>query len=409
MGLFGFNAEKKLKKGSDFLEKGIYYEARRTFEEIIVRDGVDPWIVEQAKAGWRRARESLMENQVAEARRLVQAGEIDEAAECCRAAVEQAGSDIDAGEAAKLLAELEQGLGAAQKILEGIDDLPDRPAEPNVEGEVEEEIVAGPEALFEVLLQPLPKEQAEAFRSFGQPFRDGYLHLQEGRPKEALACFDAIPEEIARDPLARLERAQALMVDERDEDALGELENLDLPVGLQRRRQEMRVVLLHRTDRGEDAEQEARAVWDGAREDPEAITLYADILLRNEKPREVLELIEPLRTPNLDPEIGRLLVGAQIGAGQVQEARDLLEETVEQFFQTPGGLHSRFPLWAARELFALYVGVNEEPKRVRSLVQHLIHHDPGSANIYKGTLAKYAEDREKGRSDAAPSPPPTES
>ena len=128
----------------------------------------------------------------------------------------------------------------------------------------------------------------------------------------------------------------------------------------------------------------------------EAAALYADTLLRNKKPQEALDVIEPFHTPRPDPEVDSLVVRAYLGTGKAQEARDLLEATVEGFFQNPGGLHARFPLWAARELLGLYVGIGEEPKRVRSLVQHLISQDPESADRYKGILAAYAEKREKG-------------
>lgn len=394
MGLFGFNAEKKLKKGNDYLAKGIYYDAKIAFEEIITRDNVQASIVGRAREGWRQARRALMEEQTAEAKRFVQAGEAEQALECCRAAVEQAGSDIDAGEARELLDRLQEGETAAAKLLDGLDEIPTANL-PVEEVEDDEAIAAGPEAIFDVLLQALPSQQAEAYHWFGSEFRDGYLHLQEGRAKEALEAFERVPKEVEEHAFFRLEKAQALLHERRPEEALGLLDAIELPEEMGARRAEMRIILLQELGRGDEAVQQAREHYEAARDAQDVAVLYAEVLLENGHAQEALDALEPFRAGQQSPEVGTVIARSYMATGKVQEARDLLEGTVEGFFQSAGGLHARFPIWAARELLYFYIGVGEDPERVRSLVQHLISHDPPSAERYKQALKGYVEQRKE--------------
>ncbi|MBD3162882.1 MAG: hypothetical protein GF346_10765 [Candidatus Eisenbacteria bacterium] len=395
MGLFGFNAEKKLKKGQQFLAGGLAYEARMAFEEILLRDKMEEPILAEARKGWVEARTLLMREQIAEATELLRAGDRAGARESCRAAIEQAGTDLDAAEARKMLAELEKGESAAAKMLEGLDEIPDATRVVAEQADDEDAVASGPEALFDVLLQPLPEEHAEAYRGFGPEFRDAFLLLQDGEAEQALEAFGRIPEETAAHPYVQLERAQALMVARQNEEALERLTGLDLPPDLERRAREMRIVLLQRLERGEEAEKEARALFEAAPEDLEAKLFYAEVLLDNDKGQEGLDLVLPLRGGQSVPEIDRLVVRGYVQTDRIDDARELLETTVEGFFQSPGGLHARFPVWAARDLLNVYITIGEEPKRVRALVQHLIGHDPPNAERYKEALASYVEAREK--------------
>jgi tetratricopeptide (TPR) repeat protein len=392
LGLFGFNAEKKLKKADDYLAREIYYEAKLAYEEIIMRDGVEASIIERAREGWRQARQALMEEQTAEAKRLVRAGEPDQAVESCRAALEQAGNDLDASEARELLEKLGQGGTAAEKLLQGLDEIPSSGDAAPAPVDEEDAVASGPEALFEVLLQSLPAVQAEAYDSFGPEFRAGFLELQEGRAKEALAAFSRVPEEVGASPFFRLEKAQALMQDEQSEDALQLLEGLELPEEVERRRLEMNAVLFQRLQRGEEALQAALRLWEAHPEDPDVAVLYAEVLSDQNRPQEALDILMPFHEEQSSPEIASLVARCYVATDRAQEARDLLEGTVEAFFQNPAAMNGRFPLWAARELLRFYVGVKEDPGRVRSLVQHLIRHDPASAESYKLALKRYADE-----------------
>lgn len=397
MGLFGFNAEKKLKKANEYLAKGIYYDARIAFEEILVRDNVQASITGQAREGWRMARRAMMEQQTSEAKRLVQAGEPAQALECCLAAVEQAGEDLDAGEAKQLLERLQEGETGAAKLLAGLDDIPALDDLPVEEGNEEQAMAVGPDAIFDVLMESLTAEQAETYRGFGPDFRKGFLELQEGNAEAALDAFARVSKEAQEHPFFRLEKAQALRYARKSADALVQLDGLELPDELNRKRLELKVVLLQDLERGEEAVKEARGIWEADKEDHEAAVLYAETLLENDHAQEALDVIMPFHKGRPVPEIDTIVVRCYGRTGKIQEARDLLEGTVEGFFQSPGGLHARFPVWAARELLQLYVSVGEDPERVRSLVQHMISHDAPSAEQYKQVLAKYVELREKGK------------
>ncbi len=340
----------------------------------------------------------MMSGQIDEARRLFAAGEKGQALECCRAAIDLAGDDLDAGEAKELLAriETEQGKGTP-RILAGLDALPPVEEAPAEEIPQEEFFGDRPDEIFEVHLETLPPDVAEIYRGMGAEFRDGFLSIQEGRPKEAIDRFASAPESAAAHPVFRLEKAQALLLDGQNEAALAEIEWIALPEELARRRTEMRVILLERLDRKDEAEDEARRLWEG-QQDVEAAVLYAELLIDHGHHPRAVEILKPHVHPaRPQPDIDGLAARAYAGAGEIGEARNLLERAVESFFQGPVGMRDapRFPVWAARELLGLYTAVGEPPDNVRSLVQHLIRHDPSSADHYKEALARYAEERER--------------
>jgi hypothetical protein len=227
LGLFGFNAEKKLKKANEHLAKGNYYDARMAFEEILMRDGVPSSFLDRARTGWRQARQALMEGQLEEAKRLIRAGETAAARESCIASLEQAGDDLDASEAKEILDRIDAGQTEAVRLLDGLDESAAAEQLPAEEAETEEEASAdGSDELFDVLLQSLSEEQAEAYRSFGNEFQTGYLLLQEGKAKQALEHFSTVPEHITSNPYFRLENGQALMFERRYDEAFNTLERL---------------------------------------------------------------------------------------------------------------------------------------------------------------------------------------
>jgi predicted Zn-dependent protease len=394
VGLFGFNAEKKLKKAEEYLAREIYYEARLAFEEIIIRKDVNPTLASRAREGWRRSRKALMEAQIEEAKRMIRAGEPAAARDSCLAAIEQAAEDLDAGEAKTLLERLDEGQTEAARLLAGLDEVPlAHQLPPEEAADSEAGTTEGAEAMFEVLLQPLPEEQAQLYRDFGPEFRDGYLLLQEGRAAEALGKFAEIPEEVASNPFFRLEKGQALMHVKKYQEALESLEGIELAPEAERRRSEIRTVLLHELGRKEEAVDAARRMWESDREDRDAAILYAEMLLEAERAEEAEKVIDPFHSPAPEPEVDGMLVRTYLALGKAQEARDLLEGTVEGFFQNPAAFRRGFPIWAGRDLLGFYISVREDPKRVRSLVQHLIGHDPGSAERYKALLSDYVKSR----------------
>lgn len=391
MGLFGFNAEKKLAKGQEQLAKGLRYEARLTFEEILLRENVEQGILGQAKDGWRKSRMGLIAIQTAEAEHLLAEGDIRGAVDSWQAIVELAAEDLDAGTAREMLSRYAGGPTPGAKLLEGIDAVAPVSNLP-LEEEEGEYFGDDPEEIFEVYLQTLPDGQAKAYRALGASFRDGYLLVQEGKAIEALERFATVDEAGRQNPYFHLESAQAHLLANQNEEALSEIDGIEPSPEIRRRVAETRAVLLERLGRGEEAEVEAERVWTEG-QDGDAAILFGEILLDHGKFERVLEIVKPFVHPaRPQPDVDRLAARAHAGLGQIGEMRNLLERAVESFFQGQGGHRDApsFPVWAARDLLDLYVAVKEPPEKVRSLVQHLIRHDTANAEGYKSTLAAYA-------------------
>jgi hypothetical protein len=347
----------------------------------------------------------MIDMQTEEAERHLRGGDIPAAIGCWQAVVELGGDDIDATAAREMLARHAGASTDHEKLLAGLDAIAPVEEIPQEEGEAGEEYYGDdPGEIFEVYLQTLPEKQAEAYRTLGEPFRDGFLLIQEGKAREALERFAAAGEAQEVQPYFRLERAQALLLDEQSVEALRDLDAMEIPEEVRRRVAEMRTILLERLGRHEDAEAEAARIWEQDK-DADAAILYGELLVDHSRFDRALEIVKPFVHPGRpQPDVDRLAARAYAGTGKTREARDLLERAVESYFQGPVGMRDapQFPLWAVRELLALYVAQKEEPEKVRSLVQHLIRHDPASAESYKGILAEYARDRrDEGTAGAA--------
>jgi tetratricopeptide (TPR) repeat protein len=402
VGLFGgFHAEKKLAKANEHLGRGSYYEARAAFEEILGREGIDASIRTQAKDGWRRARRGLIAIQEEEAERLLGVGERAGAVDCLKTILELAEDDLEVPDIRRRLEELDPASAprsAAEKILAGLDEAADVEIIPPEEGEAVADFGQTPEDLFEIYMNALSGKVAERYRAQGIPFRRAFLLLQEGNISGALASFDEIPADAAADPIVRLERANALMLDGKVEEALALLGGLALPEELDYRRGMMAASLLDQAGRGEAALAEARRLHENHPTDAEAASLYAEILIHQGGADEALAIAKGLiMSGDPSPELVNLAARAYIAAGKIEEGRDILEQSLEGFFQGPGwrGQAPRFPLGAARELFNLYIAMDEGPEMVRAMAQHLITYDPDNAERYKETLRVYADERAK--------------
>jgi tetratricopeptide (TPR) repeat protein len=402
VGLFGgFHAEKKLAKGNEHLERGSFYEARSQFEEILAREGVDPTIRSQAKAGWRRARLGLIAGQQEEAERHIAAGEREAAADCLRTVLEIAQDDIEVPESRRRLEEIDPSSvkrSAAERILAGIDEESRVEEIAPEEGDAVADFGQSPDDLFEVYMNAFSEEVAERYRAQGPLFRDAYLHLQDGDFEGAIANFEKLPATQAADPIVRLERSQALLFDGKMEEALALIEGLTLPAELEHRRATMAASLLDQVGRTDEAFAEAERLFESHPTDVEAASIYADLLTQRGRATEALAIVKGLiMSGDPSPELVNLAARAYVAAGKVEEGRDLLEQSLEIFFQGPGwrGQAPRFPLGAARELFNLYIALGEEPELVRAMAQHLIAYDPDHADRYKDALRRYAEAREQ--------------
>jgi tetratricopeptide (TPR) repeat protein len=405
VGLFGgFNAEKKLDKAGAQLQQGAFYEARAIFEEILGRQEVDPAIREQAKNGWRKARRGLIDGQREEAELRLQAGERDEALECLRTIMEIAGDDIDVSEIRAKLERIDPTLtpsNPTERILSHLDDSVAQDELPPEEGEAVAGFGQSPDDLFEVYLNAVPEPVADLYRAQGEAFRDVYLTLQDGDIEGALEGFAKLPSEQAADPIVRLEWGQALLLDGKHEEALGMLLDLPLPDALEHRRRLMAAQLLEQVGRKEEAFEGAQSLYRDFPADTEAAALYAEILILRERAEEALKIVKNLiEAGDPSPDLVNLAARAYIAAGKVEEGRDLLEQSLENFFQGPGwrGQTPRFPLGAARELLGLYIALDEEPEIVRAMAQHLVTYDPDRADQYREALRRYAEERERKQS-----------
>jgi predicted Zn-dependent protease len=402
VGLFGgFNAEKKLAKASQHLDQGSFYEARLGFEEILGREGIEDAIRAQAKEGWRRARRGLIAGQEEEAARLLANGEREAAAEALRTILEIAGDDIEVPDVRRRLLELDPASAprsAAEKILAGLDEAAPQEAIPPEEGEAVADFGESPDDLFEVYLNAYSEQVAERYRAQGPLFRDAFLALQGGDVTGALAAFEGLPADRAADPIVRIERAHALMLQGKAEEALALLEGLSEQNELEYRRGMMAATLLDQVGRAEEALSESERLYGAHPTDVEAASLHAEILIHHGRADEALAIVKRLiMAGDPSPELVNLAARAYIAAGKIVEGRDLLEQSLEAFFQGPGwrGQTPRFPLSAARELFHLYIAVDENPELVRAMAQHLITYDPDHAERYKDALRLYAEEREK--------------
>lgn len=398
MGLFGFNAEKKLAKAQEHLARGDNYEARRGFEEILLRQGVPESLRSVAKDGWMRARRGMMEVQLRDAESYEQQGELESAAESLRTAIEIAEDDLDTGNARENLRKIERLIetgvkpGARARVAP-VAVHPAASAVVETSGQEEPYLRDDPEQFFEVYLQTLHEEDAEAYRGLGDGFREAYLALQEGRAEEAMELFDELPPGVRHAPACRLERAQTLLLLRKNEEAYDELHGLEMP-HTGRRVAEMRTVLLARMERNEEALTLAKGVWENAK-DMDAAILYGEQLLVTGQYEETRALLKPfvdVSRPNA--EVDTLLSRAYVGAGSLDDARELLERALEAHFQGVGAAGrdaNAFPVWAAKELLPLYVKIGESSETIRQTIQHLILHDPEGAEEYRAFYAAHAE------------------
>ncbi len=386
----------------------------------------------------------MRDEMLVEVRRLLSAGDYEAAEEGCATALELAGEDLDATDARALQAQVKAAARAAKSggalafeaarpapagdsraersartggagrgsatagaaedaSADSTERAPEDAAGEDAAGESAtdgeppydgEALEGTPEEVFEALLQALPEEQAEAYRGFGPAFLRGYLLVQEGRGEEAIAAYGEAPGETRAHPLFRLETAQALLIAGRDEEALSEIEGLEFPKAIDRQRGILLMGLYDRVGRREEAEVEARKIWEEMSKDQVGSILYCEILLEHEKYTEALEVIDPHVDENrVQPDVDVLAARAHGGLGEIDEARGLLERIVESYFQgpVPGARRQAFPIAAARELLLLYIAVGEDPKRVRAIAQHLAREDPGSAATYRERVEEYEQ------------------
>jgi tetratricopeptide (TPR) repeat protein len=414
MGPWLFNSEKKLKRADADLSDGLFYDAMRAYKDILKKEKNNAWVRAQAEAGLVKARQGLVGLQTEEAKRLLKDGDRMEALECCRNAIELAGSDLRATEAKSILSTiLPESSETADEALEEMVDLEAPTEDEDGAGATPPEI--GKEDLFQLYLNSLPDEWAETLAGFGPAFRDGYLLVQQGRAEEGLERLAEAPDQVH--PLFRFHKAQALFTCGRDKEALEALADLDLPDDLMRIRAELRTVLFWRLGEGEKSEKEARWLHEAAPDDMSAAHLYAQVLASNQKYGEALGLLKPWIHPaQIIPALDQMVIQLCLKLDEIDDATVLLERAVTKYFHdslSSGcgsqvgrsfGLGARafpsvekvepvepYPLWAARKLLDLYIEHGEAPEKVEDLVETLIMYDPESELEYRERLNAYLD------------------
>ncbi|MBK8229814.1 MAG: hypothetical protein IPK72_04325 [Candidatus Eisenbacteria bacterium] len=417
MGLFGTSPEKKLEKAREHSRRGEDYEARLLFADVLSkRDRLHPTTREAAEAGLLEVRLRMIAARLDEAERYRLVGDLETARDRCHTALDLAGEDLDTSEIEERLRQIDspkRPLPPTARVEDGVqtdlltppEDAPDnlggllellkpKPAPPRTDAELQGD---DPDGLFELHIQTLGDGLAARYRGFGLDFRNGYLALVQNAPDRALAWFERLAPEIAGDRWVGLERAHALLLAERCDDALALLAELDPgdepadAVYLSRHRF-LRVEALRTAHRYDEAVAAARALVatpDVA--DPAADSILAWTLIEAGRHQEAYEmLVAYLRAGSIQEEI--LVPAAQAAAllDRRREAILLLEGLLQSRFQRSleRQIEVDFPIEAGRRLLQFYLEDRRPSDQVRNLCQHLLDHDHEQGEIYRELLLK---------------------
>jgi len=412
--LFGPSPTKRLERAEAALARGEVFEAFRDFTELMSRlDRLSDGDASRARAGHRRAREKLIAARMAEAERMLAAGETDAAEDNCQTALDLAGDDLDTTEILHFQHRLSTPPRPVARTShweeETVRDLPTArppaPAEHPLEAPSSE---LDPEWI-EAHLGSLGEATATHYRSLGPDFLAAYLALAEGDGERAVAHFEALPPELARDPAVMVESAHALLLTGRPQEAIDRLDQLEGRVAPEERGKSTdsfssRIRFLRiEAYRAMGPSHASRAVA-AAREfvaqlaepSPAADALLAWALLEAGDAEEAYTVARPwLRAGT---QIEEILVPAAHAAGVLgrpDEARELLENLLKTRFHRSLQREEpvEFPIEAGRKLLALYLedkeaGQAPDPAAIRTLVLHLLDHDPERAEAYHELLVK---------------------
>jgi len=412
MGLFGTSPQKKLARARALLAQGDFYPAWQLFRELQGLSGrLSPEEISEARQGSVTCRRAMIDRRLQEAEALRSAGDLAGARDRCQTAFDLAGQDIALEAIEEVLQRINaprRPVAAAPQLRDAleVDILPppdetvtpspsplDRSPEPEPARSDEEIFGPDPESRFSEMLLAVEEPTAEFYRGLGADFRLGYVALNQGEGRRALDFFDRLDWSTLRDPRARLERAHALLLAERAEESLRELDALassDLPAGEENRRRYLRVEALRALTRFEEAVAAARALAEEAGE-PTPVTeaLLAWTLLEAGRPQEAFDRLTPLMgTEDTPEEIVAVAAQAAGAAGLVEDEAGLLRRLIDMRMQRSitREVELEFPVESGRRLLEIYLDSGADPDDVRSLVLHLIDHDPERAEAYRSIL-----------------------
>jgi hypothetical protein len=408
MGLFGSSPQKKLAKAQGFLAGGDHYEALRLFEDLLAGRSLSGGEESMAREGAKTCRRRMIERRLEEAELLRQAGDLESARDRCRTALDLAGEDLDRDEIEETMRRIDaprRPLPRSGQIEDAVttDVLPepDRTVEPvpspvdHVKEEPpepsdEELFGEDPMILFEIYAQTLPPQTSETYRALGRPFILGYVALTQGAPKRALELFGELDWTGTHDPHALLEKAQALLLAHRAEEALVVCDEAKSPEPIDARRRYLRVEALRALNRYDEAVEEAFAmVEEQAGGEFPTESLLAWTLIEAGRAEEAYERMRERIRPDHAPDEYLVPAAAAAGAlGLVEEEIGFLETLIQKrmFYSASMQEEIEFPVEAGRRLLDLYKESGRDAEAIRGLALHLIDHDPERAEIYRELL-----------------------
>ena len=393
MGWFGFNAEKKLAQAKKHAEQGKHYEALRAFEEVAER-ATEAELRTAAQNGGRETRAAMIEARVAEADGFEETGDLEAAKDRLRTAIDLAEDDLPRERLEERLRALESPRRPIQSVPAPAHDLLPDPVDDPSRGaaraeptEAAELFGENPEEEFAILLNTLPADAAALFQQQPEAFRLGYLALTHGAPRAALRQFDEMDWSTMPPAPIALERARALLLARRAEEAIALIDEIEEPGPAGRW---LRVEALRDLGRVDDAVLAAAELVNSQDQNtPESDALLAWTLIEAGRPTEAYDHIEGWlegRAP--DEEILVPAAQALSMMDRAPEAVGLLESLIHQRLEASlaTGREPNFPVQAGRRLLSLYLALGRAPSEYRALVMHLLDFDPERGEQYRGLL-----------------------
>lgn len=395
MGLFGFNAEKKLAQAKKYVEEGKHYEALRAFEEVTERAS-QPELHAAALTGAREMRAAMIAARVAEADGFEASGDLEVAKDRLRTAIDLAEDDLPKDRLEERLRGLEAPrrptqMGAAAQPPDLLPDPLEDPSRGAVRSEPSdpaELFGEDPKEEFAFLMNTLPEDLAALFQEQGESFQLGYLALTRGAPRAALQKFDEMDwSSMPASPIA-LERARALLLARRGEEALALVDQIEDPGPAGRW---LRVEALRDLGRVDDAvTAAAELVNSQSKNTSESDALLAWTLIEAGRPEEAYDHLEGWLGRAPDEEILVPAAQALSMLDRAAEAVRLLESLIHQRLEASlaTGREPNFPVQAGRRLLALYLSLGRASSDYRALVMHLLDFDPERGEQYRGLLLR---------------------
>ncbi len=438
MGLFGTSPQKKLEKAREHFAAGRWWEAMRLYEEVTEAGGkVDEGERSEAREGFRRCREQMIRLRLEESEELRLAGDLEAARDKCQTALDLAADDLDTSAIreqrlrvdapARAVAagpdpseQLETDLlpGSQRRVVLS-PTLLDRPAREPAPRDDAELFGDNPEELFEVHLHALSDAVADYLRSLGPDFRFGYLALVQGEGQRALDFFDRLDWKAIRHPAALRQRANALLLAHRAEEALALIDSMapekapgwsapatasssdapgsapalpaDDPEGEARRRY-LRIDALRVLGRLDEAVHDAELLADAAATVDPVPTLEALlgwVLIEAGRAEEAFtRLSRRLRQIGYHEEILIPTAQAAVALGRDDEAVEFLEQLIQSRMEQGLARHSEidFPVEAGRQLLRIHLRRGADEQTLRTLILHLIDHDAEQGETYRDLL-----------------------